>query len=133
VPEVKPVKYRSSVAVGGNVAMVVFAGVLVVSSLVAISERLRNVRSDHLGVVGKVVGTVVLWAVAAAMLRISRTALEVSASSVRVVTGFAPMNSSGRTGSRCCMATIFATWDWNSRCWLATTVTWCCVPATVER
>ena len=60
VPEVKPVKYRSSVAVGGNVAMVVFAGVLVVSSLVAISERLRNVRSDHLGVVGTVVGTVVV-------------------------------------------------------------------------
>jgi len=40
--------------------MVVFAGVLVVSSLVAISERLRNVRSDHLGVVGTVVGTVVV-------------------------------------------------------------------------
>jgi hypothetical protein len=88
VPEAKPVKYRSSVAAFGNVVGVLFAGLLIVSALVAISERIRNVRSDHLGVLGTVVATVVLWAMAAATLRISRTALEVSASSVRVVNWF---------------------------------------------
>jgi hypothetical protein len=88
VLEAKPVKYRSSVAAFGNVAGVLFAGLLVVSSLVFISERLRNLKDDHLGPVGTVVATVVFWTLAALMVRISRTALEVSACSVRVVNWF---------------------------------------------
>jgi hypothetical protein len=88
VPEAEPVKYRSSVAAFGNVVGVLFGGLLVVSSLVIISERLRNLQSDHLGAVGTVVATVVFWGMAAAMFRMSRTALEVSASSVRVVNWF---------------------------------------------